>query len=288
MPRPIYLVITALFLCSLAEHSHAKDSIRVMPLGNSITEGAVNYNYRMYLWEQLDSLDGVAFDFVGSRPGYGSLPYDRDHEGHGGFTTWDIRWDVEVWLDRNPPDVILLMIGTNDITQGNAYTAHESLDTLVRVILSHVPDITLFLASVPPIDVSSVDTAEVNAYNAHVPEIVNRYSSGGFEVYFVDMYHAVDPGDLPDGVHPNEQGYRDIAATWYAALTDWLSTPIAPSKQGAFRSFTGPKYHLRWNVATPRVRQRHKRAVHDLIGRSVSVPAVIPGVYVEQSSREHR
>ena len=92
-----------------------------MPLGDSITRGKGDGNlsvggYRAFLEDQL-AAGGYSFDFVGSLvEGPPSLA-DKDHEGHGGLRIDQIGAQVQAWLGAADPDVVLLMIGTNDITQ---------------------------------------------------------------------------------------------------------------------------------------------------------------------------
>ena len=106
-----------------------------MPLGDSITVGTLNgpeppadikVGYRKPLYDSLLAA-GFTFDFLGAgTDGYGVTNFDYDHEGHGGWTAANIAWGmnggypidgVRAWLDNNPADIILLHIGTNQLTQ---------------------------------------------------------------------------------------------------------------------------------------------------------------------------
>ncbi len=76
--------------------AHAAESnggVRVMPLGDSITDGFnVQGGYRIGLWQRLANA-GVATDFVGSGANGPASLGDHDHEGHSGWRIDD--------LDRN-------------------------------------------------------------------------------------------------------------------------------------------------------------------------------------------
>ena len=105
--------------------------VRIMPLGDSITYdySPTYYNangdmlvpigmrtaYRSYLAYSLNEA-GVKYDFVGSqRAGYSvEPPFDPDNEGHPGWTSYQIANNVNGFLTNNPPDMILLHIGSND------------------------------------------------------------------------------------------------------------------------------------------------------------------------------
>ncbi|WP_051859308.1 SGNH/GDSL hydrolase family protein [Streptomyces xanthophaeus] len=66
--------------------------VKIMPLGDSITEGAgssAGVGYRAPLWELISAQSRYTPDFVGSRSS-GSVT-DPDNEGHGGYTISGIR-----------------------------------------------------------------------------------------------------------------------------------------------------------------------------------------------------
>ena len=61
---------------------------RIMPLGDSLTEGDYpdgHQSYRGYL-ERMLRESGYEFDFVGTQWRLGHGGTDYEHEGHGGFT----------------------------------------------------------------------------------------------------------------------------------------------------------------------------------------------------------
>ncbi len=66
-------------------------AIKIMPLGDSITQAnAAQESFRRPLWHLIHA-DGFQVDFVGStRTQYGGPnpqpDFDLDHEGHGGWT----------------------------------------------------------------------------------------------------------------------------------------------------------------------------------------------------------
>ncbi|MDP3984815.1 MAG: hypothetical protein Q8Q52_07440 [Acidimicrobiia bacterium] len=86
-------VLTALAivvsLLVFPSRARAVEAVRIMPLGDSITEGKVGEaTYRYFLWHDLFGA-GRAVDFVGSLIGVkGGEPkyadFDQDHEGHSG------------------------------------------------------------------------------------------------------------------------------------------------------------------------------------------------------------
>src|SRR5215204_1906117 len=95
------------------------DVIRIMPLGDSITQGVgspLGDGYRGLLWD-LFQQSGLVVDFVGGgQSGPSSLP-DRDHQGTSGERADELLPRIPGLMSTYLPDVVLLMIGTNDVEQ---------------------------------------------------------------------------------------------------------------------------------------------------------------------------
>jgi Ricin-type beta-trefoil lectin domain-like len=90
---------------------------RVMPLGDSITEGTqVPGGYRIGLWQRL-SAAGYRVDFVGTQFNGPSGFGDYDHEGQPGWRIDQIDANITGWLGTAAPRTVLLHIGTNDVLQ---------------------------------------------------------------------------------------------------------------------------------------------------------------------------
>src|SRR4030042_494207 len=131
----IILTSIVLLIC-LSIRAIADTPVKIMPLGDSITYGvgSTDNGYRGPLGVNLATID-CNFDFVGSQP----TPAP-DHEGHPGWhadgcpipSLGDILDNVYNWLTANPADIVLLHIGTNDITYGGQ-DANEVSDILDEI-----------------------------------------------------------------------------------------------------------------------------------------------------------
>jgi len=201
------------------ETSVRAEPVRVMPLGDSITDGFnVPGGYRIDLWQRLVAA-GRTIDFVGSQTNGPNSLGDRNHEGHSGWTIAQIDANIVHWLRTFTPRTILLHIGTNDMYGSDPAGAPARLSTLLDRITTQAPNADLFVATIVPI---SFADQTVRTFNAQLPGIVQSKVNAGKRVHLVDMYRALTTADLADGVHPNAGGYSKMATTWYNAL---LSVP---------------------------------------------------------------
>ncbi|MFJ8696062.1 GDSL-type esterase/lipase family protein, partial [Streptomyces roseolilacinus] len=202
--------------------------LRIMPLGDSITYGTGSSNgagYRAPLYVHLNRQD-VSVQYVGSqRSGPALSPIA--HEGHPGWLINDIAGIADSALTTYRPNVVLLHIGTNDMSNNvDPGGAPARLGSLIDRILRAAPGVTLLVSTIVP--ASFPGTAErIAAYNAAIPGVVESRRAAGKRVRLVDM-DAVTTADLADGLHPDDRGYQKMAGAFYDALVGaaqagWIS-----------------------------------------------------------------
>lgn len=222
---------TAVALClaawmCLAAPAVASEPIRIMPLGDSITRGAiipapgdVPGGYRTNLWKKL-AIAGYAVRFVGediSNPDPRGLP-DPHHNGYKGWTIEQIDANIGRWLEKSKPDIVLLHIGTNDaFGKPRSEVISTRLDKLITHITSQSPRTCLIVAQI--IDTKDVNIRDwIHAYNKLIPGIVQRHAKAGERVTMVNMAAAVPLSDFIDPYHPNKVGYDRMADAWFGAI----------------------------------------------------------------------
>jgi len=220
-----------------AEQSSQNLSVKIMPLGDSITFGSRDPSYGGYrhLLRTLLINDGHRIVFVGSRKsGYASAA-NSDNEGHPGWTISQIKDGIDSngWLDAYKPDIILLHIGTNDIRGGNAASAPGELSVLLDDILARLPQTHIIVAQIIPF--RRGPELGHQSYNAAVPGIV---ASKGPRVTLVDMQNILTKGDYADGLHPNADGYDKMAQVWEPAIRAVLSSHKS-AVQSSMSTLTG-------------------------------------------------
>ncbi|WP_433796698.1 ricin-type beta-trefoil lectin domain protein [Actinoplanes sp. CA-252034] len=230
------LALLGILFQPVAAAAESNGGTRVMPLGDSITEGTqVPGGYRIGLWQRLASA-GYRVDFVGTQfNGPGNLG-DHDHQGHPGWRIDQIDANIAGWLRTTTPRTVLLHIGTNDILQNyNVSGAPGRLSTLIDRITSTVPSADVFVATIIPL-ANSGQEAAARTYNSALSSIVR---GKGSRVHLVDMHAALTTADLIDGVHPTAAGYDKMAATWYSALRSVPGTIGDPSSGGTGNALVG-------------------------------------------------
>ena len=218
-------------------HAESNGGVKVMPLGDSITDGnQTPGGYRIGLWQRFVQ-NGYKVDFVGSLSNGPASLGDHDHEGHSGWRIDQIDANIVGWLNAQQPHTVLLHIGTNDIGQNDDLpNAPNRLSALIDHITATVPTAEVFVAQIIPL---SFDAAQVNAFNAAIPGIVASKVAVGKHVHLVDMFHALTTADLVDGVHPTAAGYDKMAAVWYQALSSVPGSVGSPGRPSGSPSPTG-------------------------------------------------
>jgi lysophospholipase L1-like esterase len=203
--------------------------LRVEPVGDSITWGyqsSTGNGYRGPLDDELTN-EGYPVDFVGS--GRGGSMSDPDNEGHSGWRIDQIAGIADSSLARYKPNVVTLMIGTNDLGQDyQVSTAPARLNALVDQIERDDPTAAVLVANLIVSTNTEVAPAEP-AFNAAVANIVKQEQSAGKHVSLVNM-SALTTADLYDGLHPNDGGYQKMADAWNkgiqaAAGAGWIPAP---------------------------------------------------------------
>lgn len=224
------MLSSIIFLALSPEVARSENLIRIMPLGDSITQGDKNYNsYRRLLWKQLYN-EGYNFDFVGSTQQnfMGAPPvsdFDLDHEGHWGRRVDQILENIGGWVRTTQPDIVLIHLGTNDIIQGQSVESTiAELKELIYKIRNINPRIKILIAQIIPCG----EKAQVRQLNAVIAQLASQTNSSESPVISVDQFSGFNPTlnvDTYDGCHPNESGEKKMASRWFTALKKLLIKP---------------------------------------------------------------
>lgn len=250
-PPALFILLVLIFMSQ--GKSSAQEVIKIMPLGNSITVGytdgtlPVNLqtSYRFALHYQLEQA-GYLFDFVGSESSGCVYFSDCQHAGINGQRDqflvrlltdgYDERWDRQIinppgpYLDVYNPDIILLHIGTNDIThETNPGTTQVSaiLDLIDAYEARANKEVTVFLALIINRMIGAPKRTETSNFNNQIKAMAQARINSGDKIVIVDMEH--DAGllytstDMTDELHPNDIGYTKMGGLWFQKINAFFN-----------------------------------------------------------------
>ncbi|WP_299987660.1 SGNH/GDSL hydrolase family protein [uncultured Pontibacter sp.] len=261
-----------LLLISLDVYPQAQP-IKIMPLGNSITQGNMDFvSYRYPLWKKLIDSD-VKFEFVGSHTenNDGTPPFDdykgqsfsNRNEGHWGWTTDQVlsgkdgKGNIVQWADTYKPDIVLMHLGTNDMfSDQDIGGTVEEIEAVINAIHEKSPGVTIILAKLIPADGQVVGPAKaqnIQLLNQQIEAIANGQSSDGPPIILVDQntdFDAREGKDTYDGIHPNDSGMEKMAQVWFEAIMNEIIIPL-PVELHSFKGKpTQSGVQLDWETAS--------------------------------------
>jgi lysophospholipase L1-like esterase len=219
-------IIFAVILAGALAHAGEQKIYRILPVGDSITEGGGTFgNYRYPLWEKL-SAAGYLVEFVGSRSSESRVGPLR-HEGYGGKNAEFVSGAVERFFRTNSADVVLIHSGHNHTnTEAPVPGIVAATERMVHAARAANPKITVLVAQVIPS--GKLPKYEyIPELNAELGKLAGRLNSPESRVIAVDMADGFDwrTDTIADRVHPNARGADKMAAKWFAALTNVMEKP---------------------------------------------------------------
>ena len=264
----VTLLTSAIAPAAPARTSAADSTVKIMPLGDSITYGMADEGgYRKYLsyllnqngYSNVDLVgpegkDSASFNYNGQ-----NITYDDNHAGYSGYTIVNMQggWFGQLngiletmqsgdYITKYSPDIILLQIGTNDVNNGHVTDSEDHLRTLLDYLREKMPSNgKIFLTTIPDLGNSgwggnSDKNGDIAAYNEIVKKVAGEYSSKN--VIFADIHSVIDgTKDLADGVHPNAGGYEKMGKYWFDTIKPYLNGQNATSPEDpATQSDTPP------------------------------------------------
>lgn len=190
-----------------------REDAKLLFIGDSITQG----------WE--DEGSDIWEEYFA---GYGAF-----NLGYSGDRTENVLWRIENGeLDGLDPTVTVLMIGTNNT--GHRQDQPECVAKGISVILDEIgerlPDTQILLLAIFPRGETSGDSNRM--INRDINDRIRQMDSR--QVHFLDINDRFvdDEGDLlmdlmPDGLHPNENGY----SVWAEAIHEKVSELMDRAEQ---------------------------------------------------------
>lgn len=227
---------------------NAANPIKVMALGDSITDdGVTNGAWRLWLQPLLEA-SGYPFTFVGRNlsapsPGFTKIQHEGysgaviaapgvlnySVHGYAGTNVYLQKIAADAFTNGTLPDVVLVLIGVNDIGRGRDpyQVATNDMPHLLDLIFSNAPNANVILAKITSLQNANLSGltyaayyTNVSIYNAALQAMVNQRRSLGQNVFLADMFSAVDINTMfnSDHVHPNPPGLQAIAQEWLTRI----------------------------------------------------------------------
>ena len=203
--------------------------LRILPLGDSITDGFQSTDGNGYRLPLLTDLDGSKVLFIGSHRS-GNMQ-NNQNEGHNSKAISEIQGFTSLSLPERP-NIVLIHAGTNDMASDTLYsTAPSRYASLIDTVIDACPDATILVAQIVHSGFDNID-ARIQTFNSQVPAIVATRTAKHKNIAVVD-FSSVGPSDLLDRIHPNDGGYKKMGDIWFKAIQDaasqgWIKNPVGP------------------------------------------------------------
>ncbi|MBA7578404.1 hypothetical protein ES708_20266 [subsurface metagenome] len=167
----------------------------------------------------------------------GWATYYRD----GGWVSEQTIFPPGPYLDVFNPDIILLHIGTNDIThEGTAALSNQRISAILDLVDQYearankevIVFVALIINRVKPWGTKATQTT---AFNNGIKTILQNRIASGDKLVIVDMENDAgfvysydeDMANDGQGLHPNEVGYSKMAALWYSSIeANYNTAPV--------------------------------------------------------------
>ena len=215
-------------------------ALSILPIGDSITEGTLarpqfyagRPNYRVLLAEKLEA-SGKPVEMLGPRTtcnwnakGEVVKAEWQHHQGISGYRIFSgggkkgyLETIDDDLKDVKAPDVVLLMVGTNDVKAGmTAEELYKGWKELLERLLKKYPKARFLTGSILDMDKPEYNKV-VKAYNAKIKTYRDK------RVRFVDVNAAcprntpaIEKENFADWLHPNWTGHKKVADAWAKAL----------------------------------------------------------------------
>jgi putative Ig domain-containing protein/type IX secretion system substrate protein/Big-like domain-containing protein len=225
-------------------------AIRILPMGNSITfdfnsgditnprDDGVRISYRYKLYQMLKA-EGFDFDYVGSEDAGNNYFQNSDYDDNGGFPgveTWELASLIQTgyngyshqyvspgpYLSYYPADIILLHIGTNNLT-----TSADDVEDVLNTIRFYDNDVYILVARIIN---RKIYHSSTNTFNNNVELMVS--SRGDDRIKMVNMESGASINystDMYDNLHPKQSGYDKMGIKWFDAITELNRRPVISS-----------------------------------------------------------
>lgn len=204
---------------------------RIMPIGDSITEGGSTFSvYRLPLGQKLKA-SGCAFEFVGSKSSPSPMG-PLAHEGYGGKNAEFLAQVVPKNFEKKPADIVLIQAAHNHTVEEKPIPGIlAATEAMITAFRKTNPKVIVLLAQ-PILSGKLPKYAYLPELGKEIPGFAKRLTTPDSPVIVVDEATGFDfqTDTISDKVHPNAAGAEKMAQRWFEALAKVIKTPAKDSK----------------------------------------------------------
>lgn len=215
--RQNYLIMIGLVLLTWTSHAQSR---RLVFLGDSLTSGYTldaDLAYPALIQRKIDDA-GLGYKVINS--------------GISGDTTAGGLRRID-WLLRQRVDVMVIALGANDGLRGlPAKEAEQNLSAMIDKVREKSPTTKILFAGM--LLPENMGGPYKSQFESIYPRIAAKYDVPLMPFLLEGV--AADPAlNLPDGLHPNEQGQQIIAGNMWEFISPHLAPPATSRRRsGSF------------------------------------------------------
>ncbi len=198
----IFFLITLAYIFFTSAMGEAKTFVF---LGDSLTEGygVAQTSSFPYLIQQKVTADKLNWKIVGA--------------GSSGSTSASTLSRLK-WIAKDNPDYVMILLGSNDGLRGfKPEDIEKNLSEALDWASKNNIKIILGQLNVP----ANYGKAYQQKFADIYPRLANKFKID-LAPFILDGVYGQSDLNLPDGIHPNEKGYKIIAERMYAFLKTYL------------------------------------------------------------------
>lgn len=161
---------------------------------------------------------------VDRRADSAGLPIEVVNAGLSGETSAGALRRID-WLLTGPGDVVVIETGANDGLRGlNVDSTRANISAILRKVKAAKPEATLLLMQMeaPP----NLGASYTGAFRAMFPALAREHGAT-LVPFLLEGVAGKASLNQPDGIHPNEQGERIVAANVWRSLEPVLRQVMA-------------------------------------------------------------
>ncbi|MBI5723999.1 MAG: G-D-S-L family lipolytic protein [Planctomycetes bacterium] len=217
-------------------------AFKLVCIGDSITQGRkgkgdamdrMTYSWRYPLWKMFVD-ENIQVDFVGSLSigfngdadwaDYKGKKFDRDHEGHWGWTTAAVAEKLPGWIEKYTPDAAMILLGSNDKAKDKGMDPTiQAYTSIIETLRKKNPNVLILIG--PPFQ----EWEPFPAMRKALEELAGKLTTKQSPIVIVDLSKdwVSDPKKAgtctADWVHPNEKGDEQLAKKWFEGIKPFLA-----------------------------------------------------------------